>query len=195
MSARDDILRTIRRQLPLATDLPDRQVEGIRYDHPVGQFLEVLEGVGGQGHLVTSLSEIPDLLSGLRIPGRRIVSAVPGVLEPNFDFAAVTDPHTMADVELAIVPGEIAVAENAAVWVHTITSALRAACFLSQHLALVVPASRIVSNLHEAYDRMCLDETAFGCFISGPSKTADIEQSLVKGAHGARTLNVFLVES
>jgi L-lactate dehydrogenase complex protein LldG len=36
-------------------------------------------------------------------------------------------------------------------------------------------------------------EYGFGVFLAGPSKTADIEQSLVLGAHGARGLVVFLV--
>jgi L-lactate dehydrogenase complex protein LldG len=34
----------------------------------------------------------------------------------------------------------------------------------------------------------------WGCFIAGPSKTADIEQSLVIGAHGARSMVIFLLE-
>lgn len=196
MSARDDILRSIRRQLPLSAPLPTETFAGVQYDHPVQQFLQVLESVGGQGHLLTSPDQIPNQLArqSLGTTGR-LLSAVPGVLEPLFDFNSVSDPHTLADVELTILPGELAVAENAAVWIQTSSPAQRTACFLSQHLALVVPVSRIVHNLHDAYRQLQIGDQSFGCWISGPSKTADIEQSLVKGAHGARTLNVFLIES
>lgn len=195
MSSRDDILRTIRRQLPLSSPIPDGEFWGARYDDPVQQFFQVLESVGGQGHLVADPARISEHLEQRRIPGQRLLSAVPGVLEPVFDFTTVTDPHSLADVELAVIPGVMAVAENAGVWVETDSAAVRTACFLSQHLVLVVPASHLVHNLHEAYSQLRIGENRFGCWISGPSKTADIEQSLVKGAHGARTLNVFLVES
>ncbi len=47
--------------------------------------------------------------------------------------------------------------------------------------------------MHEAYERIDLLQTGFGLFLAGPSKTADIEQSLVIGAHGARSLTVFLM--
>ena len=48
--------------------------------------------------------------------------------------------------------------------------------------------------MHEAYQKIGNSEYGFGSFIAGPSKTADIEQSLVLGAHGARGLTVFLMK-
>ena len=49
--------------------------------------------------------------------------------------------------------------------------------------------------MHQAYERLQLGEAEFGAFIAGPSKTADIEQSLVIGAHGPRSLTVFCIDS
>jgi len=194
MTSRDNILRAIRRQLPQATPLPDRSGSWIQYDNPLVQFAQVLASVGGECHHVPDVAAIPQYLQQHLVSGNRVVSGIPGLREPNFDFNSF-HPDDMADVELAVLPGVLAVAENAAVWVETDFPAQRAACFLSQHLALVVPASGVVHNLHEAYERLQVGTTRFSCWISGPSKTADIEQSLVKGAHGARTLQVFLVES
>ncbi len=47
--------------------------------------------------------------------------------------------------------------------------------------------------MQQAYERIGDLDYGFGTFITGPSKTADIEQSLVLGAHGARGLTVFLM--
>jgi L-lactate dehydrogenase complex protein LldG len=87
------------------------------------------------------------------------------------------------------------VAENGAVWVPGAQVLHRVLFFIVQHLALIVPADRVLHNLHEAYGHLRFDRPEFGLFISGPSKTADIEQSLVIGAHGARSLTVFLLDS
>ena len=47
--------------------------------------------------------------------------------------------------------------------------------------------------MHEAYTRIKTNDYGYGCFISGPSKTADIAQALVMGAQAARGVTVVLV--
>lgn len=193
MPARDDILRSIRRNLPQSMPLPEHTGPWIRYADPVAQFASVLAGVGGECVQVRSVSEIPPLLGEAAGPGKIVASMVPGIASAGIDLAAITDPHDLERVDLAVLGGDVAVAENAAVWVHDRNLRHRVLFFVCQHLALVVPRSGVVHHLHEAYERITPDATPFGCFLSGPSKTADIEQSLVKGAHGSRTLKVFLV--
>ena len=140
-----------------------------------------------RGDLPAALAEIPAFTAATQV-----VSGVTEIVG-NVDLAAVDDPHMLETVDFAIFPGEFAVAENGAVWVTDERVPHRAIYFITQHLALVVPADQMVHNLHEAYARISLGTSSLGVFISGPSKTADIEQSLVIGAHGPRSLTVFLV--
>jgi L-lactate dehydrogenase complex protein LldG len=110
------------------------------------------------------------------------------------DLAAVADPHELADLDVAAIPGEVGVAENGAVWVTGASLGPHRAVFvIPEHLVLVVRAGDVVNDLQEAYGRITLTRPGYGLFISGPSKTADIEQSLVIGAHGARSCAVFVV--
>jgi L-lactate dehydrogenase complex protein LldG len=48
--------------------------------------------------------------------------------------------------------------------------------------------------MHDAYAQIGENEYGFGAFIGGPSKTADIEQALVMGAHGPITMTVFIIK-
>ena len=124
----------------------------------------------------------------------KVASLVPEAHPGNVPLATIDDPHALADVDVAIVRGEFAVAENGAVWVPArVLGRLQALPFITQHLVLVVDPAVVVHTLHEAYRRLRFDGPGFGLFISGPSKTADIELALVIGAHGARSATVFLV--
>lgn len=96
-------------------------------------------------------------------------------------------------IGILIAKGQFGVAENGAVWIDDSDIPNRLLPFVTQQLVLVLNKTQIVSNMHEAYQRTELSQVGFGVFISGPSKTADIEQSLVYGAHGAKEFNVLII--
>src|SRR5262245_38221842 len=197
-SNKDAILSAIRRNRPAACAAPELTAAWTTYADLRQQFIDILTAVGGQAVNVRDLAELNAHLNQLPAytSAHKIASLVPGAGTRNVDLAALNSPHDLADVDIAILPGQFAVAENAAVWVDDRDVLFRIIYFLCQHLVLVVPANEIVAHLHAAYDRLAgaFANPVFGAFISGPSKTADIEQSLVIGAHGPRSLTVFLLD-
>ncbi len=194
-TSKETILRALRGTKLEPVALPDLNQSWVRFDDPGKQFAEVLQAVGGRCVRAAGLPEVNEELG--RLPAfqqaRIIGSSVAGIDRVNFDVTAAADPHDVEKLDFFVAPGEFAVAENGAVWVTSAQTPHRVLFFIAQHLALVVPSSQLLHNLHEAYQRLRFDRPEFGLFISGPSKTADIEQSLVIGAHGARSLTVFLV--
>jgi len=194
-SSRDSILAAVRSCSVQPADHPGSFVEGIVYADPVKQFGESLATVGGRLLLAKDpvsareqLADFPVLMSAAKT-----CSLFPDIVQPNVNLDVVDDPHTLESVDVAVVRGEFAVAENAAVWFSGETLRHRVLPFITQHLVLVVPAGNVMSNMHQAYERLSFQKPEFGVFISGPSKTADIEQSLVIGAHGPRSLVVVLL--
>jgi L-lactate dehydrogenase complex protein LldG len=164
------------------------------FDDPLNQFIETLKAVGGEAHLVDAASEVQEILAQVPIfaEAERIASVVPEAVVGNLDAKEIADPHALKSLDWTIARGEFVVAENGAIWVEGKSLPHRVMLFIAQYLAIVVSRQQIVDNMHDAYRRIGKPESAFGIFVSGPSKTADIEQSLVLGAHGCRRLQVFL---
>lgn len=195
-NSRTTILAAIRAQHLGDAALPRLDRDWIRYDNPLAQFTLLVESVGGrvvpvnhEADIAVHLADLPSYRGA-----KQIVSTIPS-LAGNVDLAAVDDPHELETIDWAILPAHFGVAENGAVWVNDEQLKHRVIYFITQHLVLVLPADQIVNNLHEAYARLQIDTSSNGLFISGPSKTADIEQSLVIGAHGPRSLTVFCVKT
>jgi len=193
MSAKNKIIERIRQNIPDEHTLPEMP----SFPYPsqlVQHFRESIEGVGGTVVQIESLSEIAVYLQ-TTFPEAKTITTLPGLqvfLEHAMDHIEEAE---LAGVELAILPGSVGVAENGAIWVDESDIAHRALPVITQHLALIIHSGTLVGNMHEAYQQIHQQTTGFGVFISGPSKTADIEQSLVIGAHGPRSLHVFIISS
>lgn len=205
MSSRDEILSRVRRRPVPPVELPGLDAAWQTFDDPLGRFRETLKSVGGESAVVPDLAAAEAELGRIAAyaEAAKTVSLVPGVGRGTVDVAAAARPHDLEDVDFAVLPGRFGVAENAAIWLDLRSAKHRVICVLAQHLAVVLPAAAIEPNMHAAYARLTAPKSpdadftrpGFGLFLSGPSKTADIEQSLVIGAHGARSLTVLLVES
>ena len=191
MSSRDDILARIRARKPAATPLPEVPAFPRPEIDRLAHFQTVLESVGGQCLRVRDEAELPALVQATFADLREVGSAHPAV-PGSVDLRGLSDPHDLAGLDLAIIPGRWGVAENAAIWLDETCLPQRALPFITQHLLITLPVTQLFWNLHEAYAQMAVQATGYGLWLSGPSKTADIEQSLVIGAHGARSLTVVL---
>jgi L-lactate dehydrogenase complex protein LldG len=195
MTSRDAILAALRQAAPPVSPLPEAP-RSIVYADVEKQFALAVGLVGGKLMVAPDLHALNAELGKWEpyASARKIASLVPGAGARNVDLGASKDPHELEGLDIAILPGEFGVAENGAVWVPgNALGPHRAIFVVTEHLVLVVPAGQIVHTMHQAYERIRLERPGFGVFISGPSKTADIEQSLVIGAHGARSCTVFLV--
>ena len=195
--SRRAVLDRIRTRMVEGPALPEIDAaQLISFDDPVAQFCKAAEGVGAACHRVSDLSEVEEILMRLEPyrKARRIASIVPEAVKGNTDLNMFDDPHYLKGLDWMIARGAFGVAENGAIWMTMRELPHRVSLFITQFLAIVIPADQIVPHMHAAYDRLGDEFTqSFGVFVSGPSKTADIEQSLVIGAHGCRTLNVFLI--
>jgi L-lactate dehydrogenase complex protein LldG len=193
--SRAEVLRALRASTPREAPLPELPQTGLRFEDPVARFMLSMTEVGGACVRIPSVAQLEATL--LEIPAyrdaKKVAAYVPGIGKSNVVLSQIADPHLLADLDFAVLPGELGVAESGAIWVREEKVHPRAGMFLAQHIAVVLPAAALVHNLHEAYERISLGAAGFSLFLSGPSKTADIEQSLVIGAHGARSCTAILI--
>lgn len=192
-SSRENILSAIRDNLPkIKVEHP--QIPA--FQRPGGPlkavFEEHLKEAGGAAHDVGNAAEAEAKSMALH-PGAKVVcSAVPEIAGTR-RVETVHDPHELADVDVGVVRAQFGVAESGAVWLTQEDLMVDGLGFLSQHLVVLLDPGQIVADMHEAYRRIRLDLTAYGCFMMGPSATADIEATLVHGAQGVRSLNVIFL--
>jgi L-lactate dehydrogenase complex protein LldG len=186
MSRREKILASIASNKPSLVALPNVPIfEG---DGSIERFKTVLEGIGGTTVEIASKADCQATIDKYYHDLKNVAS---NIVRANVEVNLDTTKEVLEQVDLAVIQGEIGVAENGTIWVPESNMLNRALPFITQHLVLVLDKNNIVANMHQAYDKL-EGVGSYGVFIAGPSKTADIEQSLVIGAHGARSMMVLI---
>lgn len=196
MSSKQKILSSIRKNNVVPNvELPASYENfGITFENKFERFSTMLESVGGKA-LVINKADLEATVKELYPDEKVIASNVEGFGLKNFDSNEQEDPHNLRDIDLAVVKGNFAVAENGAIWMKNPDNRHRSLYFIAQNIVIVMDEKEILNNMHEAYEKINFENTGYGVFISGPSKTADIEQSLVIGAHGPKSGYVIFTKS
>ena len=188
---KEELLNKLRRNVVRQFDMPSKPVDGIVYSDVTNQFVEMSKTVGAK---VLEVKSSDDLNSVIRkaYPNAKIFASSINGIEADLNPDTIASAADLNGTDVGIIQGELGVAENGCVWIPQ-TMKERAVCFISEELVILLDKDNIVSNMHEAYKRIQMPHYGYGVFISGPSKTADIEQALVMGAQAARGATVILV--
>lgn len=195
MSSKAEILQKIKQNQPnIVADLPNLSVLGTERFDVLETYKAVLKSIGGDSVEVDNYSDVITFIKNNYSLDKRLITTLPELSEIAATDWMTDDPHLLQDVELTIIKAHFGVAENSALWVTDDGLGQRVSPFIAQYLAIIVKKNDIFATMHQAYEHIGNQEYGFGTFIAGPSKTADIEQSLVLGAHGARGLLVFLMD-
>lgn len=213
MNHREQILGSIRDALGRdsgsdPTELPPpavRSSDASGREALVDRFIEEVEAVSGKVHRVAGVDAAAAVLEGLvRSEGidRLAVSRDPLAREIS---ARVLTGHEVIDPEdardrieragMGLTGGRLAIAEHGTVMLAPEDDHGRLTALLPPHHVIVLGTDRVVGTLAEAIDALGDEPPATLTFVSGPSRTADIEQTLVLGIHGPARLDVLLIDS
>ncbi|MGS2738346.1 LutC/YkgG family protein [Sinomicrobium sp. M5D2P17] len=158
----------------------------------VEEFVSVAEASGTEVFLATA-DTVTDTIENWS-KGDNIQSSVPGFQEKYpliFDEQFPFEKDKMPGV--FITEASFGVAENAALWLTDTELNSRLLAFIPERIVVLLKADSLLPTMHQAYERIGENPPfGFGLFMAGASKTADIEQTLVKGAQGAKELAVIL---
>ena len=192
MSSREDILKSIREHTQTRYEMPDLDShELMTYPDKSEQFGIMLKQVGGEAVVLEEGADINKVIRDLYPDAQRIASDLPEIKIATFNPDDVAAAADLNGTDVAVIRGCLGVAENGAVWIEQNVKYRSLYC-ISENLVILLDKDKLVNNMAEAYLIVNTGKYGFGTFISGPSKTADIEQALVFGAHGARGVTVIL---
>ncbi len=144
--------------------------------------------------IASTVKEVLELRARHRVA---IPQGLPATWLPGeFEFAIADDwsNDRLDRIDGALSACAVAIAETGTIVLqNTPGQGPRAISLVPDYFLCVLFADQIVATVPEAFDRILATSTLPTTFISGPSATADIEMTRIKGVHGPRFLDVILV--
>ena len=198
-SARENILQKIRgiRGETQSSALPELLRPAINSDH-VAQFKEKLELGGGSLHQVKDYSAaaslITDFLVEKKLPMR--LRLAPALKQMQWvDQIEVSYGKSDGDDLVSVTPAFCAIAETGSVILLSGAESPTTLNFLPDYHFVIVETSQLVAHIEDGWAKLRQQNSIPRTInmITGPSKTADVEQTLQIGAHGPRQLRVIFV--
>lgn len=213
MSSRDTILSQIRQSLGRGTldeatvrKLEARSAEPPRHERPpvddadlVARLCERFESRAGTTARLGSLDQVPAAVAALAeklgLPHAAWVGPAVGELKWP-EHWQIDHGAAPMDAQLGVSMAWRGVAETGAVMMHSGPDSPITHNFVPENHVVVVLAERIVRHYEDCW--AALREAGQGApramnFISGPSRTADVEQTVELGAHGPRRMHLLVV--
>lgn len=186
MNSRSIILNRVKKNKPsIESKIELSQFLVDESDNLIETFKGNLEANDGSCRIINSEEELNELLLK-EIDGKSYLNLMETTeLEQHFQSNWLDCPQELANLKLLIVRGTLGVAENGAVWIgEEMLQNIRILLFIVERTVFVLSKEKIVPTMHHAYHELGSVKIGFGAFVAGPSKTGDIEQNLVVGAHG-----------
>jgi L-lactate dehydrogenase complex protein LldG len=212
VSSRDVVLQNVRKALGRAAGLLPTSLAAPRLRVPLSDrnrytslFGQNLEKLGGKYYFVREPGEVVPVLAEL-LQGKRAVASnapllaacgvtgLPQVQSGFTDREALRAACVAADV--GITSADYALAETGTLVMLASPQEARMVSLLPPTHVAVFPRSRMLANLDELLAVLPnpAEQTSSMVLITGPSRTADIEQILVRGVHGPGEICAVIVE-
>ena len=197
--SKEEILSRLRRNVRETYDMPDLSFPKTEFDDPVAEYIKQTTTTAAAKLIEVKKGDDLNALIHQAYPEAKIIASVVPGINATINPDEVAQAQDLDNTDVTVLEGGVAVAENACVWIP-MNMKQKACMFCPVSLVVIVSRKNIVSNMHQAYKRleeMGIDNTSkygFGTFMSGASKTADIEQTLVYGAQAATSMTVLLTD-
>jgi L-lactate dehydrogenase complex protein LldG len=192
-----------------ANTIPARAA-ALDHEGQVALFVAMAEEVAATVVHVASLHDVPDAvadyLAAHNLPSRLVVTPDPALDKVPWDRRPTLEPRpgiAAADDLVGVTASFAGIAETGTLMLISGPESPTRNNFLPDHHIVVLRAEQIVPSYEEGWSRLralrTLKEGHFTMprtvnFITGPSRTADIELKIELGAHGPRRLHIVIVD-